>query len=307
MRMETWPSLPLEVWKETYATLHLWLQIVGKIKLKLCPFVNHWWEVALYPSPQGLRTSLIPYGPVLFEIEFDFVNHRLIVTTNEGQRRSMMLKSQSVASFYRELMGILRSLDLRFQIDLEPKELPLPVTPFDQDENHRCYDVKYAHRFWWILMQISRVFEEFRACYYGKSSPVHFWWGSFDLAVSRFSGRPSTPPPTGDHITRVGYSHEVMSCGFWPGSGNIQECAFYSYIFPEPSGFAKSTIMPAAAYYNSMTKGFILPYEAVRSSADPHKEILAFCQSSYSAAADLAQWDEKLQRRSATSETLRWI
>ena len=285
-----WPSLPLDAWKKTYATLHMWTQVVGKLRLKLSPFVNHWWNTAFYVSTRGLRTSPIPCGNRTFELEFDFLAHILFIRTSEGQYRAMPLAPRSVADFYQELMGHLRSLGIDVQIDVMPREVPDPI-PFDKDTKHASYDREYAQRFWRILLQADRLFHIFRSGFVGKCSPVHFFWGSFDLTVSRFSGRTAPPRPNADHITQLGYSHEVASVGFWPGSGNILEPAFYSYIAPEPIGFSQSRVEPAQAFYNPPTLGFILRYEDVRQSADPDQAVLKFCQSTYEAGADLARWD----------------
>lgn len=297
MENADWPSLPLDAWKDTYATLHMWSQIVGKIRLKLTPYVNHWWEVALYVSTRGLRTSPIPYGNRIFELEFDFLAHILFIRTSDGQYRAMALAPRTVADFYQELMGHLRSLKIEVQIDLVPKEVPEPI-PCDQDTVHASYDREYAQRFWRALIQVDRVFNRFRSGFIGKCSPVHFFWGSFDLAVTRFSGRRAPMRPDADHITRLAYSHEVSSVGFWPGSGNILEPAFYSYMSPEPDGFAESRAIPSSTFYNPPTHGFILRYEDVRRSRDPNRMLLEFCQSTYEAGANLAHWNrEELERR----------
>jgi len=297
-RSEIWPSLPLDAWADTYLTLHLWMQIVGKVRLKLAPFVNHWWETALYLSPRGLRTSNIPFGHQHFEVAFDFLDHGLTLENTEGVRRRMELRPRTVADFYREFMALLKELGVQTQIDPMPKEMPLPLVRLDQDETHSSYDREYAERHWRALEQISRPFEIFRGGFVGKSSPVHFFWGSFDLALTRFSGRPAPARAGADHITQVGYSHEVISCGFWPGSGNIQEAAFYAYAAPEPADFPKARILPSAAFYNPPTYGFVLPYETVRKSSDPDGMILEFCQSTFDAAASLGNWDKDLQRKS---------
>lgn len=231
-------------------------------------------------------------------MEFDFVRHILWVNTTDGQERAMSLSPKSVASFYHELMLLLGSLDINVKIDLEPKEIPGATLPFDQDEQHSSYDPEYAARFWRILLGAERVLQKFRGGFIGKCSPVHFFWGSFDLAVTRFSGRPAPAKPDADHITQLGYSHELHSIGFWPGNGNIQEPAFYAYAAPEPPGFAGAKILPREAFYNQETKGFILPYEAVRTSANPDQLILDFCQSTYNAAASLGNWDPALERES---------
>ena len=296
-RNHLWPSLPYEAWKDTYATLHMWTQIVGKIRLKLSPFINHWWEVALYLSPHGLRTSPIPYRHKAFEIEFDFIDHVVAILVSDGRRLTMALAPRSVADFYQELINLMASLDITVQIDLEPKEIPNPI-PLEQDHQHVSYDRQYANRFWRILVQCDRLFNQFRGGFIGKCSPVHFFWGSFDHVVTRFSGRRAPPRPEADHLTQVAYSHEVISCGFWPGSGNIPEPAFYAYAAPEPPGFATAKVAPLTAFYNAPTKGFILKYDDVRSSRDPDRMVLEFCQSTYDVGADLGKWDrQELERR----------
>jgi hypothetical protein len=294
------PSLPLEEWKDTYATLHMWLQIVGKIRLKLTPRVNHWWNSALYVTPRGLHTSTIhlesPGGPLAFDIEFDFLNHALKVVASDGRSRAMALAPKSVADFYSELMGLLGSLGIRVEIDPMPKEVPNPV-PHDIDDVHSSYDPEFANRHWRILLEAERILSRFRAEFIGKCSPVHFFWGSFDLAVTRFSGRIAPPRPSADSITREAYSHEVISHGFWPGSGNITGPAFYAYAAPEPEGFKTSKILPSESFYNEPTHGFVLMYEDVRRAADPERMVLDFCRSTYDAAADLAVWDRQSLER----------
>jgi hypothetical protein len=295
-RAEVWPSLPLEEWADTYATLHLWTQIVGKIRLVQSPRVNHFWQVPLYVSARGLTTTAIPHGTRNFEIEFDFIAHQLCIRTSDGETRQLALAPRSVADFYRELMQTLDSLGLAVKIRAVPDELPNPI-PFADDHEHASYDPEYANRHWRILAQADRVFKEFRARFTGKVSPVHFFWGSFDLAVTRFSGRPAPPRAGADSITREAYSHEVISHGFWPGSGNIQMPAFYSYAAPEPAGFPQTPISPAAAFYNPETGGFILPYDDVRKAVEPERMLSEFLQSTYEAAANLAKWDRAALER----------
>jgi hypothetical protein len=287
---EIWPSLPLEEWKETYATLHMWTQIVGKIRLVLSPQINHWWQVPLYVSARGLTTSTIPYETLTFEIEFDFIDHRLVVKTSDGQTKTIELAPRSVADFYQELMATLRSLGIEVEIRAKPDEVPDPI-PFAEDHVHAAYDAEQANRFWRILVQAERVFEEFRSRFIGKCSPVHFFWGSFDLAVTRFSGRRAPERAGADSITREAYSHEVISHGFWPGSGNIQQAAFYSYTAPEPQGLPQAKIRPEGAFYNPETGGFILPYDVVRQAVSPDDVLMEFLQSTYEAGANLAEWD----------------
>lgn len=289
---EIWPELPYQGWKNTYETLHLWTQIAGKVCLKLNPFINHWWHVALYVSARGLRTSMIPFGNRAFEIEFNFIDHLLSVTTADGRYVKMALKPVSVSEFYHEFTALLKSLELDVLIDLHPKEVPISI-PFDQDHQHASYDAEYARRHWEILVQCDRIFRHFRGRFTGKCSPVHFFWGSFDLAVTRFSGRPAPARPVDDRIVRIAYSHEVSSCGFWPGSGSILEPAFYCYFAPEPEGFSQSKILPGSAFYNPLTKGFILPYEEIRRSKDPDRTLLEFCESTYEAGATLGKWNRE--------------
>jgi hypothetical protein len=295
-RAEVWPSLPLEEWKDTYATLHMWTQIVGKIRLVNSPPVNHWWQVPLYVSARGLTTTAIPHGTRNFEIEFDFIEHQLVIRTSEGETRTLQLAPRSVADFYHELMATLDALRLAVKIRAIPDELPNPV-PFADDHEHASYDPEYANRLWRILAQTDRVFKEFRARFIGKVSPVHFFWGSFDLAVTRFSGRRAPDRVGVDSITREAYSHEVISHGFWPGSGNIQMPAFYSYTTPEPEGLPQAQIRPAGAFYNPPTGGFILPYDVVRQADEPDQVLMEFLQSTYEAGANLAAWDRAALER----------
>lgn len=294
---ETWPSLPVSAWKDTYDTLHMWMQIVGKIRLALSPWVNHWWEVALYVSSRGLTTSLIPCGTRMFEIEFDFISHLLMIRTTEGRVRVMALAPRSVADFYFELMDLLKSLDIHVRIDVTPKEVPNPI-PLNQDRQHASYEREYAYRHWRLLLQADRLLKEFRSPFIGKCSPVHFFWGSFDLAVTRFSGRRAPSRVGADLITREAYSHEVISAGFWPGSGNIGVPAFYSYAYPEPAGFNQIPILPPAAFYNPPTRGFVLTCDEIRRAKDPDRMVLDFFQNCYTAAADLGSWNrQELERR----------
>ncbi|HUQ34025.1 MAG TPA: DUF5996 family protein [Pyrinomonadaceae bacterium] len=293
---ETWPSLPLEEWKDTYATLHMWTQIVGKIRLMQSPRINHFWQVPLYVTACGLTTTPIPHGARSFELEFDFINHHLLISTNDGIRETIKLKSRSVADFYKELMTLLSSMKLEVKINARPDEVPDPI-PFAEDQTHASYDPEYANRFWRILVQSDRVFKEFRSRFIGKCSPVHFFWGSFDLAVTRFSGRLAPPRPEADAITREAYSHEVISHGFWPGSGNVTAPAFYSYTAPEPAGLPEAAIRPASAYYNRETSGFVLLYDEVRQAVSPDDTLMEFLQSTYEAGANLAKWDRSSLER----------
>jgi hypothetical protein len=298
-----WPALPLEAWADTYATLHLWLQIAGKVRLAQSPWLNHSWHATLYVTPSGLTTSPIPYGLRTFAISFDFIAHEVSVACNDGGRRAFALEPQSVATFYRRLMEAMAALDLHVRIHKRPNEIADAI-PFEQDETHRAYDAEYAHRFWQVLVQVDRVLKQFRVEFIGKSSPVHLFWGGLDLAVTRFSGRPAPPHPGGipnlpDWVTREAYSHEVSSCGFWPGGGPIAHAAFYSYAYPEPAGFAQAVVNPNGAFYSMDFREFILPYDVVRESTAPDEVLRAFLQSTYEAAANLGQWDRKALERSA--------
>jgi len=294
----TWPELPLSAWQDTYATLHMWSQIVGKVRLALSPRMNHWWEVALYVNPRGLTTSPIPHAPCIFEVQFDFIDHKLIIQTDHQTSRVIALKPRSVADFYREFMSALDSLGIHVKIWKMPVEIANPI-PFDQDTQHASYDLEYANRFWRILVASDAVLKEFRAEFIGKSSPVHFFWGSFDLAVTRFSGRRAPERPGADPITREAYSHEVISCGFWPGGGDVKEASYYTYAAPEPDGYAQRTVQPAQAYYHPQMKEFLLPYDAVRTAKSPHAALLAFARSTYEAGADLAKWPRRELERAA--------
>ncbi|HTE05337.1 MAG TPA: DUF5996 family protein [Planctomycetota bacterium] len=297
-RSGTWPALPLQAWKDTCATLHLWTQIVGKVRLVQSAPVNHWWHVPLYVTPRGLATSIIPHGTRCFEITFDFIDHVLLIQTGEGRTRVLKLEPRSVADFHRELMATLRELGLGVTIHATPDELEDPV-PFAEDVAHASYDAEYAHRHWRVLVQVDRVFKRFRSDFLGKCSPVHFFWGSFDLAVTRFSGRRAPAMPDADAITREGYSHEVISHGFWPGSGGVQEPAFYSYTSPAPEGYAGAKVRPASSFYNPGTTQFILRYDDVRRAPDSDAMLMDFLQSTYAAGADLAKWDRAALERPA--------
>jgi Family of unknown function (DUF5996) len=293
---EVWPALPLAAWQDTYDTLHMWTQIVGKVRLTLSPPVNHWWATALYVTPRGLTTSSIPYGTRTFDVTLDFIDHNLFIQTSEGTTRAMGLYPRSVADFYREFMALLRSLGIDVRINTLPQEVANPIR-CDEDDMHASYDADYAHRFWRILVQSDRVLKVFRARFIGKSSPVHFFWGSFDLAVTRFSGRRAPEQPGADRIARESDSHEESSLGFWPGSGLVQEAAYYAYTKPEPAGLATAAVRPAAASYRQGMGLFILPYEAVRTASDPDATLLDFAQSTYEAGADLAGWDRAALER----------
>ena len=290
-----WPPLPFAEWKDTAITLHMWTQIVGKIRLTLSPWTNHSWHVTLYVTSRGLTTSPIPYGSHTFEIRFDFVDHELRILKSDGATRMFKLQPQSVAMFYSAVMKALNDLELPVEINMLANEIENPI-PFDQDEEHRFYDPEYANRFWRVLVQSDRVFKEFRSRFCGKCSPVHFFWGSFDLAVTRFSGRPAPPHPGGvphlpDAVTREAYSQEVSSLGFWPGNAAAPTPIFYSYAYPEPAGFGQAKIQPDVAFYEAKLREFILPYDAVRTSENPDQVLLDFAQSAYDAASELAKWD----------------
>jgi hypothetical protein len=291
-RSDAWPALPLTEWEDTRATLHMWTQIVGKVRLALSPLVNHWWEVPLYVSARGLTTSPIPYEKGIFEIEFDFIDHNLNIVTSAGESKSIRLEPRAVADFHAEFMAMLRSLGIEARIWNMPVEIPNPIR-FDQDRVHAAYDPRFAHSFWRILVTVDSIFKEFRSTFIGKVSPVHFFWGSFDLAVTRFSGRRAPERPGADKMTREAYSHEVISVGFWPGGGEMKGAAFYAYAAPQPAGFAEHPVRPAAAFFNQQMGEFFLMYDDVRASESPRNAVLDFCQSTYEAGANLANWDRR--------------
>ncbi|HLW81775.1 MAG TPA: DUF5996 family protein [Candidatus Acidoferrales bacterium] len=293
-----WPALPLAEWEPTRATLHMWTQMAGKVRLALAPLVNHWWSVVLYVNSRGLTTSAIPYEDRAFEIQFDFLKHVLEIKVCDGGVRTLVLAPRSVADFYREFMDALGSLGILVKIWPMPVEIPNP-TRFDEDRVHASYDAQAAHRFWRALVSVNSVFNEFRSRFIGKSSPVHFFWGSFDLAVTRFSGRRAPERPGADKMTREAYSHEVSSVGFWPGTEGVIDAAFYAYAAPEPASFSGAKIRPAAAFYDKKMSEFFLPYEEVRRSANPRGALLDFAQSAYEAAASLGNWDRAALERSA--------
>jgi len=286
---EPWPALPLEEWKPTYHNLHMWTQIVGKVRLALTPLVNHWWNVPLYISARGLTTSPIPYGKDVFEIQFDFIDHKLLIDRCDGLRETLALEPRTVADFYSEFMLTLRSLGVDVAIYAKPVEVPDPV-PFADDNLYPAYDADAAHRFWRIVTSCDSVFKQFRARFLGKSSPVHFFWGSFDLAVTRFNGRRAPERPGADSITREAYSHEVISAGWWPGMG-FDGPAFYAYAAPAPAGLAKQKVRPESAFYHPELNEFILMYDTVRRSSAPDEILMEFLQSTYEGAAALAGWD----------------
>ncbi len=292
---ETWPALPQAAWSDTCATLQLWMQIVGKVRLALVPAINHCWNVTLYPTARGFTTLPMPHGARMLQIDFDFLERTLQVETSDGGCRTIDLKPMTVAEFYRQLMTALDSLGTPVRIWPVPCEVAEPI-PFQQDETHMACDAEYAQRFWRVVLQTSRVFTKFRARFTGKVSPVHLFWGALDLACTRFSGRTAPPHPSmpglPDRVTRDAYSHEVSSCGFWPGAPGI-EPFFYSYAYPEPPGYAEYSIAPAQAHFDKNFGEFVLPYEAMRQSADPDGALLEFLQSTYEAAADCGHWDRE--------------
>ena len=295
MNSTNWPELVLEDWQDTLATLHMWTQIVGKIRMKQTTLVNHWWNVTLYVSARGLTTSPMAYGDRIFEIGFDFIDHTLRIECSDGALTTLDLRPQTVADFYEEVMEALHGLGIDVKIWPMPVEIPNPIR-FDQDQVHKSYDAEYVNRFWRALVSIDDVFKEFRARFIGKVSPVHFWWGSFDHAVTRFSGRVAPPREVNDIWTQEAYSHEVISHGFWPGGNGVQ-AAFYSYAAPEPAGLSEQNVKPAAAFYSQDMKEFLLPYDAVRQSPSPEAALMDFCQSTYEAGANLGKWDRKALER----------
>jgi hypothetical protein len=288
IQSESWPALPLEDWEATRATLHMWTQIVGKIRLAQTPLVNHWWNVPLYVSARGLTTTAMPYGSTFFEMEFDFIDHQLSLKCSDGALRTVQLSPKSVAKFYQETMTALDELGMPVHIWRMPVEIPNPI-PFDEDFQHQSYDPAYANKFWQILRHADRVMEKFRSRFIGKCSPVHFFWGSFDLAVTRFSGRPAPPKPDADSITREAYSHEVISHGWWPGHG-FGKAAFYSYTAPPPQGLSDAKIRPEKAFWSKDLSEFLMLYEDVRTAPDPDGDLTEFLQSTYEAGANLAGW-----------------
>ena len=293
--MTDYPDLPLSAWRDTRDTLHLWTQIVGKIRLAKTPWLNHGWHVALYVTPKGLTTSAIPYEKRSFEMELDFIEHALHIRTSDGARRQIELAPRTVADFYAEVMAALNDLGLPVSITERPSEIPDAVD-FSKDTTHASYDAEYANRFWRVLVQVDRVFKEFRTGFLGKSSPVHFFWGSFDLAVTRFSGRRAPvfkgkAPGLAPEVMQEAYSHEVSSAGFWPGGGGVDYPAFYSYAYPAPAAFSELTVRPREAFFSKELGEFLLPYEAVRTAKDPDATLLAFLESTYDAAAVSGAWN----------------
>ena len=287
---DAWPELPFEPWRQTCDTLHMWTQIVGKVRLALAPYLNHWWQVPLYLSARGLSTGSIPYRDTAFEMEFDFIDHVLAIRLSDGRSRTVRLAPRSVADFHAEFMSVLRELRISVHIWTMPVEVPNPIA-FEKDTVHASYEGEQVVRFWRVLQSVDAVLKEFRGGFIGKASPVHFFWGSFDLAVTRFSGRRAPPMPEADAMTREGYSHEVSSVGWWPGDETTPYAAFYSYSAPEPAGFGEATVRPRAAFYDRTASQFRLKYDDVRTAPEPRQAVLDFCQSTYEAAANLGGWN----------------
>lgn len=301
---ESWPAIRLADWKDTYTTLHMWTQIVGKIRLELTPPINHWWNVPLYVSPRGLTTSIIPYKNRCFEMEFDFFEHKLVIRTTDPKTTSVALAPRPVADFYAELMASLHTLNIDVHIWKMPVEVADPI-PFDRDQVHASYDGEYARRLWRILLSLDEVFKVFRSRFVGKSSPVHFFWGSFDLALTRFSGRRAPerndPDPVLRKIMREAYSHEVISAGWWPGGGEVEEAAFYCYAAPPPDGFAQQPVRPDKAFYHSGLGEYLLMYDDVRLAKSPSTALLEFLQSTYEAGATTGKWDREALEKTPQS------
>lgn len=300
-RSMQWPALPYAEWSDTCETLHMWTQIAGKIRMAMTPPINHWWHVTLYVTPRGLGTSLIPNNGRPFEIEFDFLAHRLMINCGDGAHREIPLAPMTVADFYQRVMVALSELKIDVEISTEPQEVANPIR-FDEDRQHRSYDADAVHRFWRALVASSNVMTEFRSRFIGKVSPVHFFWGGFDLAVSRFSGRraPKHAPIPGVSYSMIqeAYSHECSSVGWWPG-GNGVDASYFSYTWPGPEGFSKARVRPSSAAWSDALGEFVLPYDAVRNAADPEQALMEFCQSTYDAGADLAHWPrQELERAS---------
>lgn len=302
----SWPALPYQAWRDTYHTLHLWLQIVGKISLAQCAWINHSWHVALLTTARGLSTRLLGSGAKAFQIEFDFVEHLLWIRFLNGAALNIPLEPQTTASFYKKVMSAMTQLGVPVTIHTLPSEIPDAI-PFERDEVHGSYDREWANRYWRAVAQTSRVFEDFRARFIGKCSPVHYFWGSADLAVTRFSGRTAPPHPGGipnlpDWVAREAYSHEVSSAGFWAGNDQAPEPIFYSYAYPDPPGYADATVRPEAAHFSASLREFVLPYEAMRTAPAPEQALLDFLQSTYEAAANLGSWDRKALERESVQQ-----
>ncbi|HET9581119.1 MAG TPA: DUF5996 family protein [Usitatibacter sp.] len=293
---ETWPPLPLEAWRDTCTTLHMWTQVIGKVALALTPLTNHHWNVAFHFTPRGLATLPMQAGERMLTATFDFVDHRLVLHASDGAVESIALVPRTVADFHAAVMGALERLHVKVRIRTMPVEVADPI-PFERDTRHRAYDAAWAQAFWRALVSMRPVFEAFRCGFVGKCSPLHFFWGSFDLALTRFSGRRAPPRPDADPVTREAYSHEVISHGFWPGGAGVDEPAFYAYAAPEPEGFDRAAVKPAAARYEPSLREFILPYEAVRTAAAPERDLMDFLQGTYEAGASLGRWDRAALER----------
>jgi hypothetical protein len=293
---DCWPALPLDAWRDTLATLHMYTQIIGKVRLALTPVVNHWWNVPLYVTARGLTTSRIPCSDSSFELWFDFLRHQLVLETCDGVLKTLPLAPRPVADFYQEVMSMLHAAGIAIKIWRTPVEIPNPIA-FDEDRIHGSYDPAAVERFWRVLLSVDTVFQQFRSEFQGKSSPVHFFWGSFDLAVSRFSGRRAPDRPGADAVTREAYSHEVSSVGFWPGGGDIRGAAFYSYTVPEPEGLKTAPVCPEAAHYHPVLGEFLLMYDDLRATPAPAAALLDFCRSTYEAGATLGNWDRQSLER----------
>ena len=303
---DAWPELSWSDWHETGDTLHRWTQVVGKVRLALAPMENHWWQVALYLTSRGLTTSPIPYGTLTFDVTFDFIDHALLIETSSGARERVALRPMSVAAFYSEFMTGLHRLGIDVRVWTMPNEIADAVA-FQEDHDHAAYDAAYAQRFWRVLLQAHRVLSDFRSQFVGKASPVHFFWGSFDLAVTRFSGRiapphPGVAPNTANWVMREAYSHEVSSCGFWPGNGGYGRATFYSYAYPEPPSLRETLLRTPGAFYDQQLKEFVLPYDAIRQAADADGTLMGFLQETYAVAADGARWDRAALERAPSSD-----
>jgi hypothetical protein len=298
---DLWPELPYSEWQPTLDTLHMWTQIVGKTRLAFTPMENHWWQVPLYVSPHGLNTSSIPYEEIFFDAEFDFLNDKLMIRTSTGLERAIALYPRTVADFYKEYMSAVESLGIKLKINPMPMEFADPI-PFEKDTKHASYDKKYVTRLWRVLINCDEIFKEFRSDFIGKCSPINFYWGSFDLSVSRFSGRRAPAKPNANRIEREAYSHEVSSVGFWPGDPRFAAPAFFSYTAPAPPGLEKQKIKPDAAFFSPEMGEFLLKYDDVRTADKPYQKVLEFCQSTYEAGANLAKWDRAALERSYVAD-----
>lgn len=301
--LEKWPALPFEAWKETAEMLHMWTQVVGKVRLALSPYINHWWQVPFYVTARGLTTSSIPYNAGIFEVNFDFIDHNLFILTSDGTTKAIPLISRSVAEFYRELMASLKALGIKVQINTRPVEVQNPVR-FEEDTAHASYEPVSVNRFWHVLIQTDKVMKQLRSHFLGKSSPIHFFWGSFDLALTFFSGRRAPERPGADRITSEAYSHEVISFGFWPGDASSPRPAFYAYTAPVLPGLEAASIRPASAFYSTDKGEFFLPYDTVRAADAPEQMLLDFYWTAYEAGAKLGHWDrETLERKQESRDS----